>query len=276
MNRIRYLLLVVGLVLLVIDGITGLAQDIGDIPFITIVATAEGFTVPEEMPEGVIQITFENNSDVPIQLFVARLNEGVTFEDLGAALEQGGEEAALPLVSLLGGVSVTPGAARDVVYDFAPGMYLLVNERGEDDSLQPFSVVESEGEGAAPPEADVEVPLVDFAFNAPIAVAAGPQVWHIVNQGTQPHHMIVIPLDDNMPAGEINNLMLRVLAGEEVGEIEPSDAMSVAPLSPGEQIWVSYDLEPGTYALVCALPDFSGSGRIHVELGMRQVIIATE
>ena len=140
--------------------------------------------------------------------------------------------------------------------------------------LQPFMVADSEGEGVAPPQADVEVVLVDFAFNAPIAITAGPQVWHIVNQGAQNHHMFVVPLDDGMTAGAFNEFLLRLLAGEEVEGQEP--LIEWFAMSPGEQAWITYDLEPGTYAVVCVLPDFAGSGHNHAELGMRQIIIVTE
>ena len=274
----------VGLVMLLVlmAGVwsTG-AQDAGDIPHITIEATAEGFTIPEEMPEGVVQVTFENHSEAPFGPMVVRLSEGVTLEDVGAAAAAGPEAGMQAifegLLSLLGAVTVMPEMTVDVTFDFAPGTYVFANTAGgEPSSFQPFTVVDSDGEGAAPPEADVEVGLVDFAFNVPIAVAAGPQLWHIQNLGDQPHEMIVAPLDDTMTAGEFNQALLSSMSGEGGNQGEQSQPVIFWFMSPGEQAWITYDLEPGTYAVVCGFPDTSGSGHSHAELGMRQIIIVTE
>lgn len=273
-KHIRVVGLLIGLLLLMAGVGSVMAQDTGDMPHITIEATAEGFSIPQEMPEGIVKITFENNSEAPIEPFLARLNEGVTFDNLVEALSQGGEEAAVGLVSLLGGPVVGPETDVDVTYDLVPGTYLLVDNVPEEPSLQPFMVVDSEEEGSAPPEADVEMELVDFAFNTPIAVAAGPQVWRIANQGDQNHHMFIVPLDNGMAAGEFNEFLLRLFAGEEPEGPEPINGWFA--MSPGEQAWITYDLEPGTYALVCVLPDMNGSGHIHAELGMRQILIVTE
>jgi hypothetical protein len=66
--------LVMGLLVLMAGVWSAGAQDAGDIPHITIEATAEGFTVPEETPEGIVQVTFANNSETPIIPAIVRLN----------------------------------------------------------------------------------------------------------------------------------------------------------------------------------------------------------
>jgi len=137
----------------------------------------------------------------------------------------------------------------------------------------PFTVARAGGEAPPVPEADVEVVMVDFAYDVPIAIPAGPQRWHIENRGTQPHEFELVPLDDNMTVGGFNELLLRALSGDEEGVPEP---ITFWIASPGVQGWITYDLEPGTYALVCEIPDLSGSEHNHAELGMRQIITVTE
>jgi hypothetical protein len=266
--------LIIGFLALMIRIYPIAAQNTGDIPQIVIEISADGPALPEGMPEGAVHVTFANNSEAQFDPLIIRLNEGVTYEALGAALEEGGEDAALPLVSLLGGLELTPGETNDAIFDFAPGAYLLVNDATEDPSLFPFTVLDGEGEGATPPDADVEITLVDFAFDVPIAITTGPLVWHLQNEGEQPHHMIIVPLEDDMTPGKFNEYLLQLLAGEEVEGPEPIGGWSV--MSPGEQVWITFDLEPGTYALVCVLPDEEGSGHVHAELGMRQFINVTE
>jgi plastocyanin len=275
--------LVVGLVMLLLltPGTIVQAQDGSEIPQITIEATADGLAAPDEIPEGIVQITFVNHSEAPVAPVIARLNEGITLDDFMEVESQGGEpslEEALQNISMLGVAFVMPEMTVDVTFDFAPGTYVLVNTLNEA-QFQSFTVVASEGEGAAPPEADVEAGLVDFAFNMPIEIPAGPQLWHIQNTGDQPHEMLVVPLDENMTAGEFNQLLLQLLASDE--EEEPAEGEGPEPvifwaMSPGEQTWITFDLEPGTYAVVCSFPDTSGSGHVHAELGMRQIIIVTE
>ena len=268
------ILLVCGLALLMTAGRGALAQDAQVISQITFEANAEGFVIPAELPDGIIQIAFENNSEALTQPFLARLNEGVTLDDLEEAISQDGEEAAIRLVSLLGGPLVAPQTVVDVTYDLTPGTHLLVDNGREVPSLQPFVVTDSDADDAAPPEADVEISLVDFAFNTPIAIAAGPQVWHIVNQGAQNHHMFIIPLEESITAGEFNQFLMEAVAGEAPDGPEP--IIEWFAMSPGEQAWITYDLAPGTYSVVCVLPDVSGSGYIHAELGMRQILTVGE
>lgn len=253
----------------------GQAQDGMEIPQVTIEATADGLTLPENIPEGVVTVTFQNNSDAPFGPLIVRLSEGITLEDVEAIAEDDPEAGMQAIfegqLSLLGAVTVMPEMAVDVTFDFSPGTYLLANTANEEQGGS-FTVVDSEGEGAAPPDADVEAVLLDFAFGMPIEVPAGPQLWHIQNPGAQPHQMIVISLDDALTAGGFNQLLLQI--GSDEGE-EP-ETVIYWDMSPGEQVWITYDLEPGTYGVVCAFPDTSGSGHVHAELGMRQIIIVTE
>lgn len=245
------------------------AQDEGEIPQIIIEATADGVTIPEEMPEGAVEVTFTNSTEAPINLIVARLNDGVTQEDLMAALGSGGEEAALELVSLSGFLAGEPGSAESTLLILSSGNYVVVIE-SETGGMGAFTVADGPGEGAAPPEADVEVGLVDFAFVVPVTVEAGAQVWHIENTGEQNHELIVFPLPDDLTVAGFNELLL---SDEETDGPPPVAATFVAP---GAQTWLQLDLEPGVYALICFFPDTSGSGHPHMALGMRQIITVTE
>jgi hypothetical protein len=85
--------------------------------------------------------------------------------------------------------------------------------------------------------------------------------------------MFLVPIDD-MPVGDFNGFLMALIAGEEVEGPEPLTGWAV--MSPGEEAWVTYDLEPGTYAVVCVLPDETGSDHLHAELGMRQFVVVTE
>jgi hypothetical protein len=42
----------------------------------------------------------------------------------------------------------------------------------------------------------------------------------------------------------------------------------VTPMSVGETNWISVDLEPGSYALICFIPDQRGDAKPHFMHGM--------
>jgi hypothetical protein len=266
--------LIIGLLVLMTGFWTVDAQDDSEIPQVTIEATVDGIPFPEEMPEGAVQITFTNNTEGPITLIFLRLNEGVTADDVMAVFMEGGEEAALELVTVTGVVFGEPASPETTLLVLSPGNYMIFVE-SETGGVGTFTVADGPGEGVAPPPADVEVQLVDFAFNAPLSVAAGPQVWHIENIGEQNHEILVVPLPDDWDAGGFNENLIRALAGEEEIE-EEIEAIAAAFVDPGGQTWLTLDLEPGVYGLVCFFPDTAGEGHPHATLGMRQIITVSE
>ncbi|MCI0712533.1 MAG: hypothetical protein L0154_20420, partial [Chloroflexi bacterium] len=90
-----------------------------------------------------------------------------------------------------------------------------------------------------------------------------------------PHEVIIAGPDNAITARELNEALLQLLAGEEV-DGGPGPIIFVPPVGQGEQLWLTLDLEPGTYIVVCSFPDVTGSGHVHAELGMRQTFIVTE
>lgn len=273
-HNIRSCFVFVGLALLATSAVAVLAQEASDIPAVTISITAEGLTVPQDMPEGAVRITFENTTDAPAAPSIARLNEGVTADDLKAAYAQEDPMASLALASELGGPMVMPGATAEATFVFTPGNYTLHNIIGGQ-ALVLLTVANDDGEGAAAPAADLEIGLVDFAFNAPISMPAGSHVLHLDNSGNQFHMMVVLRIDESLTVHELNKLMLEESDSDELPEGVEQVALWF-PMSAGEQAWLTLDLEPGTYVIVCPLPDLTGSGHTHDQLGMRQTLIVTE
>ena len=276
MKHLRAFGLIIGLLVLMTGSWTTSAQDDSNIPQVTINATADGFNLSDSIPEGAATITVQNDTGDAVEADFFRLNPGVTVEDFEQAVS-GDPLNMLGLGTYLPGIPVPPGATAEVTYHFLPGEYLLLNWPAEaPEEIIPFTVADVEGEGAAPPEADVELDMVNFAYNIPIRIAAGPQIWHIHNQGDQPHEMIIAggPGTD-LTAGELNQALLQLLAGEEVEE-GPEPSIFVPPMSPGAELWITLDLEPGSYIVLCTFPNLNGNFEPHVALGMRQTFIVTE
>jgi hypothetical protein len=256
------------------------------LPAFALELTEDGLTVPETATAGLVAASFTNSTEeMPLAVILARLNEDVTMDDLMAAMMEGGPEGMIPLVSLLGGSDIAPGTAMDATLDLKAGQHIVLNFASEVPAILPFVVTEDpNAEVVEAPVADISVTLVDFAFGMPLEVEAGPQLWTIENKGTQWHETAIVKLAEGItPEDLMPILMERAQAGPpdgsepeaETGTPPFEDVFFWMPMGIGERAWVTLDLEPGTYAALCFLPDFE-SGTSHLEHGMIQVFEVTE
>ena len=264
-RHIRFvgLLFILGL-LLVVSGIAA-AQSDAEIPTVTGTATDDSIELPSEIPAGLVSFSFENKrSEADFTPVIARLNDGVTMEDLTTAMSGDDQMAAIPLLTLYGGVTVATGEGLNYTTELIPGQYVLVEYSGA--GFASFTVTENDmTDEIAAPEADVNLAMIDFAFGVPAFIPAGPQVWHFENVGDQWHEMAMVKVDDGTTTADIRAAMA---SGE---EMSAQPAFTLPPLGAGLQSWVTLDLEPGTYALLCFLPDLNGDFSPHMAHGMLQV-----
>lgn len=183
------------------------------LPVLTIDVSDEGIVVPEEVLAGPTLIELTNSAGTvdeegsPILADVGVLVEGATVDDLLPLLETVMMDPAPALELLkLYGLQIVPGGR--LVWDLQPGENLAITTVGEP-LTQSFTVVEGDDDPAEM-TADVEVSLVDFAFEMPEVVASGPQVWQIENAGSQWHEIIVLKLQEGMTSDDL----LMMFAGE--------------------------------------------------------------
>ena len=239
-----------------------------EIPVVTLSVTEAGLEAPAEMPSGVVAVKVEGG-DPENMPQLARLNEGVTMEQLTDALSQPDPMAALPLVSLLGSAASVDG---QVIYDLTPGDYVAVLFM-PDGPPQVVPVTTGAPSGAEAPAADVSVQLVDFSFAMPDKIAAGPQVWQIENVGEQWHEMGVVQLNEG---ATVDDVLAWV---ESMGPEGPSgpppfeEGAFWAPMGAGETAWVAWDLAPGEYTVICFLPDLAGDMSAHAAHGMVRTLV---
>jgi hypothetical protein len=281
MSKLRSVIVLLVISLLALGGMSVMAHDMEATPeaaaassaapqAVTISASASGVTVPDSVPAGLVTFSIENTTDKPFGPLLARLNEGVTMDAFMAALQKGPMEA-VPLVSLLGGVTTQPGAIDKVTYDLKAGDYVLLDFAGEAPTVKSFKVA-GEAAKANAPTADVAVSLYDFAFSLPDQITAGEHVWQLQNKGSQWHEMVIIKVDDKMTVAELRELLTKAATAEDPSQLPAQPLFSWSPMSQGETAWLNLKLEPGIYLVACFLPDLMGSGHAHVDLGMNQLI----
>lgn len=291
------LLLVVLIAAIVVVGvIVNFAQDEGaeEIPQLTITVLDGRWDVPDELPEGLVTLIFENYGEAPILPVPSRLKADVTQDDFLSALEEGGQDAALGLLAMLGGTFVWPESPVVVTYDFTPGEYALVDFALDEPAFIWFTVADEAGEGVdIEIEADYEVHLMDFAFHMPLEIEAGEHLWHIENTGGQWHEMGIMRVADDVTLLEVREMMFgepdvvdNPDAPTEGGPAEdpgPMPDFMWIPMEAGEQAWLHITLEPGTYVVGCMLPNLEELEQategeevhphMHAELGMLQLLV---
>lgn len=256
------LLAILGLIAaLALGACTALGGDeaAADIPEVAIAAGDTGLSVPESVPSGIVAFDLSEAGDA----LPARLNEGVTLDQLNEALGQPDPFAALALVSLLGGGSNTTDGR--LIVDLKQGQHVVV-AFPQDGPPAVYPFMAGEASGASAPTADVVVDLVDFNFAIPTEVESGPKVWQINNKGQQWHEMAIVKLTDGTTIDDV----VAMLSSEEPADGPPpfEEVAFWAPNSPGETGYVTWDLPPGEYTVLCFLPDIAGDMTAHAAHGM--------
>ena len=263
-------------------------------PDLLVTTDGTDFTVPAEVEAGRYRVVLRNDSELGTELNLAQVPEGMTAADVQAAFEEADEaEVPPPLIYELvinGGAAAEPGATGEVVLDLAPGdwVFNLVGFSEEEDEeaegIDLYTSVTVTGEPPAvedPPVA-AEVAMVDFDFEVPDGLAAGPQVWTVTNDGSQPHHLVLATIPDGTTEEQVLELINAFFgppATPEAGAtpVEPAlgfdDYVEVGftgILSAGQTNWLAFDLAPGTYVALCFIPD-QDTGMPHVLMGMLEV-----
>lgn len=121
--------------------------------------------------------------------------------------------------------------------------------------------------------AAVDITAVDFAFELPDALTAGPTSLRMTNDGGAPHVLILLraPLDDEDDVAFITRFLSAAEDAEPSEEFAahdvPGNPLFAEPGSSGTAVKV---LDPGEYVVFCPIPvDFSDpSSQAHYELGM--------
>jgi len=236
---------------------------------VTITARDFAFDAPDSIPAGLTTVRFVNHGTQLHHATFVKLGDGHTMRDLMAAMQKPG-----PLPSwaeMAGGPNAAvPGDSSNITQVLDPGSYVVLCLIPGPDGVphmakgmeRAFTVVPSAAAAAPEPTADVTVTLADYAFTLSTPLTTGHHVVRVDNSGPQPHELVLARLAPGKTA-----LDLAKWAEKQQG---PPPGMPFAGLSPmhaGGQAYFTVDLTPGTYALICFLPD-AKDGKPHFQHGM--------
>ena len=270
-----------------------LAQDDmeADMQVLTISATEDGIVVPETIAAGLAEITFENSTEIPFYSIVARIDDGASMDEFMGALMGvfAGDPSANPPANFLGSPMALPGETQTAMYNLDAGMYIVLSVAGEQPDMATF-MVEGEMAEEIGIEADLTVGLADFVFGLPEELTAGEQIWQIDNVGEQWHEMVFMSVPEGSTMEDAMMMLMpppaeegeEAAEGEEMAEEEGGPSMDGisflwSPMSSGNSGLTKINLEPGTYLVICFIPDStSEEGLSHAEQGMIRIVTVVD
>ncbi len=247
------------IVTLLVGGLAGSGGQAEAHPAITIRARDYAFDAPATIRAGFVALDFVNAGSEPHHAQVARLNDGVTQPQFQEALKKG-PEAALPLVTLVGGPGiVAPGGRQRVSLDLGPGRYLLACFVESPDGtphlakgmIRFFRVTGTVGRSGRLRSAGGIV-LNDFSITLPQGFT-GRGIYRVVNRGAQPHEIVLLRLVPGKTMQDVQAFLSQ--------QGPPSGPPPFIPAGGGQGIsrrqvnYVHLNLAPGNYVALCFIPD---------------------
>jgi hypothetical protein len=252
-------------------------------PTVTIHAQDFSYVMPAKIAAGWTTIRIVNDGGEPHQAQLAKLNPGVTPEQVVAAGKTGGDAAIVALLSVMGGpnAAAPQGGTASVTVDLTPGNYVAICFIPSADGvrhyakgmIQAFRVTKprarAKGAAAKPPKAKTTITLGDFSFGFPPKGLPAQGVVAVKNTGAQDHEIALYALAPGKTLDDAKAFLLTPPgAPAPAGPPPLTEAGGMTGLAPGATGALDLELTPGTYVAVCFFPDPTKGGLPHAIEGM--------
>lgn len=237
---------------------------------IVVEITADGLTVPDEMPSGIVTVTFKNNSDMAASPGFAWMHEGSTVADFEKAVQDEDFLAILATSSMLNTVELAPGDSKEGIYDLKAGEVIVANFPDDGPPQLKTSKATTPSTMAAP-VADYSIEVADFTFVMPDEITAGEHLWEIRNTGKQHHEIIIVKLNEGIALEEL----IKLASAEEPPQDPPYEEIAFGGFL-GSDItsWVTLDIPAGEYTVICFLPNTDAEDMSpHLAHGMVRTLV---
>lgn len=242
---------------------------------VTFTAVEYSFDGPDTIPAGWTQLTLDNQGELAHDLWMIKVTEGTTPDDVMAALESDGIPA---WATFYGQTTAKPGEQTSYFANLTPGSYVILSFGEAEDAppdafqgmLDMITVTKAErvADEAAVPQAATTLDLVDYSFVTNGDFGRGQQLVQVKNAGSTLHEAVIAPLEEGTTFADFLATLVDGVEEEPEGVGEP---LAFMMLSPDVTTVVPVDfLEPGSYVLICFIPN--EEGQPHFELGMVQEI----
>ncbi len=244
----------------------------GTPPVVHFTAADFAFQGPDTIASGMTTLVLHNDGPSLHHLMLVRLDSGKTVEDLKAAfVALKGQDMPPAWAVPSGGVNPPmPGSDARATLMIEPGHYAIVCVVDVPDHvmhvdkgmIKGLTVVPSTTASAPAPKSDMTISMVDFAFKPSGPFTSGHHVIKVVNQGSQPHELVMVQLAPGKTMDDLGKW------GQTYQGPMPGTILGgAAPMSPGQVEYVPFDFTAGDYAVLCFVVD-PASHMPHLARGM--------
>ncbi len=240
---------------------------------VVVTAADYAFQAPDSVPEGLAMIHLVNKGPSIHHLQLVQLDSGKTLTDLMAALKNPGPPPAW--VHFVGGPNAVAPTGVDTAVAYATlaaGNYALLcfvpDTAGRPHFMlgmaRALTVTAANTTPLPAPQADLVIHLKDYDFTVTGNLTAGTHTIRVINDGPQPHEVVVAALGPRKKAMDLVNF---VVTGHMKGMPPAKPIGGVSGLDPHGAATITATFAKGTYALICFLPD-AKDGKEHALHGM--------
>jgi hypothetical protein len=238
---------------------------------VEVVTKDYAFDAPDTLQAGLTTIHLKNEGKELHHAQLIKLEEGKTLSDVAQALKNPGPPPSW--VKFVAGPNAVPGGKEaNATAVLEPGNYAWICfVYGPDMVMHAAKGMAKEVRvtGAAPtaakelPPADVTIRLVDYGFEPSGPITPGRRTILVENAGPQVHELALLKL---APGKSVKDFGIWAETGMK-GPPPAEPIGGVVLLDKGGRGTFTADLEPGTYGLICFVPD-SKDGKPHLAHGM--------
>ena len=235
---------------------------------VEITAREYGYAGPDTIPAGLTELRLVNAGSELHHMQLVRLDQGRTATQLVTALAGGPPPEWADMVG--GPNAIAPGTSAASLQELRPGHYAILCFIPSSDGVHHFAKgmhrdlwVTGTPARISEPHADIEIRLVDYAFQLSAPLAPGRQTLRVHNAGPQTHEVELLRL---LPGKTLPDWDRWVRGGMK-GEAPAVLIGGIVGLAPGRHAYFTTRIEPGRHVLLCYAPD-ARDGKSHKAHGM--------
>ena len=239
------------------------------LPVITVHAGDYFFGAPARLAAGLTTFRLLNDGHALHMLGITRLDSAHTLNELLTTLNQNKPQPAWA-VDVGGPNAVSPRGASNATLWLTPGHYVFIcwvpGRHGRlhalDGMVAPFDVTPSNVPPAAEPASDLIVHLADYHIDLSRPWTRGPHAIEVLSDGPHEHDLTILRLRAAASVAQVMDWL-----DNPEGVPAPGTALGgTVGFWPGQRAFVTIDVTPGRYLLLCYVPD--DSGKAHYRRGM--------
>lgn len=224
---------------------------------------------------GPITFRLVNDGKELHHLTIVKLSQGKTLNDLTAAMKNPGPPPSW--TTYVGGPNpAVPGGSVEATLNLEPGNYAFlcfINSPGNPmphmaKGMMGSITVEAGAAGvqqAGMLSSDVTIRLNDYKFDFSSPLTAGKHVINVVNDASQPHEVVLVKLAPGKKVADVADWVDKDLLK---GPPPSAPVGGMAAIAKGRSATFPVNLTPGTYGILCFLPD-AKDGKAHSMHGMQ-------